>query len=171
MVPLLVLGLIPPLRTLSNALAPWIGWSFAAAVAVSLGSTWHDYKHLAQIFSPNKWTPIKIHAAGQQLASLAGPRQFVTFAPLTPLEGGLRIHPSFATGPFGWKSAPFIAARERREFGFVGPDEVATVLARDPMMGICTGRIPKAEEVLLRHTADYGYTAHLLSDGETVWLP
>jgi len=170
LVPLLVLGLIPPLRSLSNGPARWIGWSFAATVAVSLASTWHDYKHLGQILSPNEWTPIKIHAAGQQLATRAGPRRFVTFAPLTPLEGGLRIHPSFATGPFGWKSAPFIEARQRREFGFVGPDEVGAVLVGDPMMGICTGSVRKAEAVLLRYTAELGYTAYPLSNGETAWI-
>jgi hypothetical protein len=173
-VPLLVLGLIPPLRLLSQrtaGLRDAITWIFAAAVAVSLASTWHDYKHLKRVASPATWTPLKIHAAGQQLATLAPSGRVLTVAPITPLEGRLRIYPAFVNGHFGWRTAPFIPEQQRHAFGFVGPDELSAMLAGEPPVALCTGNIDAPEQAFLDYAASRGYQPHKLANGETAWVP
>jgi hypothetical protein len=173
-VPLLVLGLIPPLRLMSEragGLHLALRYAFAAAVAVSLASTWHDYKHLKRVASPATWTPLKIHAAGQQLARLAPSGRVLTVAPITPLEGRLRIYPAFVNGHFGWRTAPFIPEQQRHAFGFVGPDELSAMLAGEPPVALCTGNIDAPEQAFLDYAASRGYQPHKLANGETAWVP
>ena len=168
LVPLLVLGLLPPLRLLHQRTP--LRWGVAVAAAVSLASTWHDYKHLKRIASPAEWTPIKIHTAGQQLATLAPRGRVLTVAPITALEGRLRIYPAFATGHFAWRTAPFIAHQQRHAFGFVGPDELSTLLAAEAAAAVCTGNIKAPEEAFLEYANSIRYQPHALADGGTAWV-
>src|SRR6266478_10223303 len=98
------------------------------AAMVSLVSTGQDFRYLVKLVTPSRWTPIAIHQAGIKLAQIAGPGPVLTLAPVIPLEGGLDIYRALATAPFAWKTAGFLSEKQRQEFRFVGPQNVASAL-------------------------------------------
>ena len=83
-----------------------ISWiAGGAGLVLSAGMHARAYKDLPDLFSVRKWTPIKIHDRAQVLREHVPGGAVLTLAPIFPLEAGLAIDPSFATGPFAWKNA------------------------------------------------------------------
>ena len=86
------------------------------------------------IFHPAQWVPTQIHASGVTLAATArgaaigGP--VITLAPILPLEGGLAIDASFATGPFALRVAPMMTASERAILHLQDADDLRRRLER-----------------------------------------
>lgn len=171
-VPFLVLGLVPPLVVLAKVggLERLLRWSFGAAAMVSLVSTGQDFRYLVKLVTPSRWTPIAIHKAGIKLAQIAGPGPVLTLAPVIPLEGGLDIYRALATAPFAWKTAGFLSEKQRQEFRFVGPQNVASALEPHHPGAICTGNQGTSEEAMLRYKDSLGYIPIRLPDGETAWV-
>jgi len=167
----LVLGLVPPVITLATAGAlRSLCWGFGAAAMISLFSTAQDFRYLAKLPTPSRWAPIRLHQAGMKLAQIAGPGPILTLAPITPLEGRLRIYRALATSPFTWKTAGFLSEEQRREFGFIKRRNLASAL--DPPLpgAICTGNEGEAEETMLRYKDSLGYISFRLPNGETAWV-
>ena len=167
----LVLGLVPPVAALATPGASRrLWWGFGAAATITLFSTARDVRYLPQLTTPSQWAPIAVHQAGRKLAQIAGPGPILTLAPITPLEGGLRIYRSFATSPFAWRTAALLSEEQRREFGFIQPRNLADAL-EPPLPGaICTGNKREAEEAILRYKNLLGYIPFGLPNGETAWV-
>jgi hypothetical protein len=62
----------------------------------------------AELYSTltGEWIAVRSHGDGVEIADLLGPQSRVlTLEPILPLEGGLRIYPELATGPFALRAA------------------------------------------------------------------
>ena len=167
----LVLGLVPPVVALATGGAlRSLCWGFGAAAMISLFSTAHDFRYLPKLATLGRWAPVQLHQAGVKLAQIAGPGPILTLAPITPLEGKLRIYQALATSPFAWKTAGFLSEEQRSEFGFIKPRNLASAL-EPPLPGaICTGNEGEAEEPMLRYKDSLGYIPFNLPNGETAWV-
>jgi len=167
----LVLGLVPPVVALATTGAlRSLCWGFGAAAVISLFSTDQDFRYVPKLATPSRWAPIVVHRAGMKLAQIAGPGPILTLAPITPLEGRLRIYRALATSPFTWKTAGFLSEEQRREFGFIKRRNLASAL-EPPLPGaICTGNEGEAEETMLRYKDSLGYVSFGLPNGETAWV-
>ena len=176
-VPFLVLGLVPPVVAFARAggLERSLCWGFGAAAAISLFSTGQDFRYMRKLATPSRWTPIVLHRAGMELAQIAGPGPVLTLAPITPLEGRLRIYRALAASPYAWITAGFLSEEQRRQFGFIGQQNLASALEPRPPGAICTGsqrgNQRRAEEtMLLRYKDSLGYISFGLANGETAWV-
>ena len=138
---------------------------------ISLFSTAQNFRYLPELPTPTRWSPIAVHQAGMKLAQIAGPGPILTLAPITPLEGRLRIYRALATSPFAWRTAGLLSEEQRREFGFINRWNLASAL-EPPLPGaICTGNAPVvAEEPMLRYKDSLGYISFRLPNGETAWV-
>jgi hypothetical protein len=110
-----------------------------------------------------------------KLAQIAGPGPVLTLAPITPLEGRLRIYRALATSPYAWITAGFLSEEQRREFGFIGRENLASALEPRPPGAICTGsqrgnQRDVEESMLLRYKDSLGYISFGLPNGETAWV-
>ena len=121
---------------------------------------------------PATWPVFAVHAKAEAIAKLVPHGRVLTLAPLFPLEAGCEIYPEFATGPFAWRTAPFIAPAERQIYDFVGPAELESYLAGDPPAAILTGfEHANWEEPLLSYAGRHHYVGHRLPGRGVVWLP
>ena len=171
-VPFLVLGLVPPVVALARAagLERSLCWGFGAAAVISLFSTGQDFRYVPKLATPSRWTPIVLHRAGMKLAQIAGPGPVLTLAPITPLEGRLRIYRALASSPCTWNTAGFLSEEQRREFGFIRRENLASALEPRPPGAICTRNQRGAEESMLRYKDSLGYISFGLPNGETAWV-
>lgn len=153
----------PNLRSSASALLACV------AVAVALGAS--HFKNITKLFSPGEWTPIERHAEAQQLREKALPGRILTLAPLHPLEAAFNIYPAFATGPFAWRVAPFVAAEKRSRLRIVSENELESYLRDEPPTAILLGYEKKIEEPLAAYATAHGYVAQPFGEDEaTLWL-
>jgi hypothetical protein len=88
------------------------------------------------------------------------------------LEGGRQIYPEFATGPFAWRSARFASADDRRRLKLIAPEDLATLLERDPPAALLTGVEEKdLEAPLVAYAESHGYRPQKLTKRRLLWLP
>ncbi len=126
---------------------------------------------LGQI-APATWPVFAAHAKADAIAGLLPRGRVLTLAPLFPLEAGREIYPEFGTGPFAWRTAPFIGPAERANFGFVGPADLEDYLVDDPPAAVLTGfEHREFEQPLLDYTRRHGYVGHRLPGRGVLWLP
>lgn len=96
----------------------------------------------------------------------------LTLAPALPLAVGRSIYPEFATGPFAWRSAPFLAARRRTQLRIVAPDDLAALLQARPPAAILTGvEEDDLEKPLIEWAKTNRFTSVGLKKKQTLWLP
>jgi len=160
------------------------------AVTAAAWQTLPEYRTLSNLPDPASWQPLRLHAAGRELASLlaeerpmaseaqagtparrARPALVLTLSPIVPLEGGLAIDPAFASGPFAHRSARFLPADERGRHGLVGPDELEAHTAGSPPDALLTGDERRDDAALLEWVARHGYRSRPFGDGLLLHLP
>lgn len=139
-------------------------------------------RYVRYLPSPQAWIPLRIAAAGRELAELmseneAGPKSSVdrpdsarlshggrplvaTLAPLVALEGGLVIYPEMATGVFAYRVYDRLTPDQRRLLRGVGPAGVSELLARRSPAAILVD-FPKTPDAALRAAAERAGYAHL----------
>ncbi len=176
--PFLALGLLWALRhdARPGALLPWLAGAALITTALALP---RYAEGLAILPNPAAWTPRKVHTRGALMTQLAtsspnsgtaqagGPPTILTLAPIDPLEGGARIDPRLATGPFGWRVAPFVDAETRARYGLFGPEELAVELESNPPRALFSGLQDgdaDAEAQLVAWAVDHAYTAAPMPD-------
>jgi hypothetical protein len=145
----------------------------AAGLVTVLLALPRDVEGLAILFEPAEWLPLKVHARGEYLASLAGEEPVVTLAPTYVLEGKKPIDPAFVTGPFGWRVAPLLEPAERARFGLKGAEELAARSGTAPPQAILTGihdNDAESEQALLDYAAAQGYAPMAFPGQGTLWL-
>ena len=173
LVPFLILGGLCGLGALpqdSRRLYVGLG-AVAVTVVISIWQTLPDYRTLSNLTDPSSWTPLQVHAEGRRVAEAAGDGLVLTLSPLYPLEGGARIDPAFGSGPFGYRSAPFLTPEERAEHGLVGPDELQAHLAASPPAAVLTGYEPRDDAGLDAWAADHGYVEQPVGERLRLHLP
>ena len=178
--PLLVLGVVFGATSDpgANARRRIIAVSLAAVSLLSLLITSlreegaASFAWLGRIGRPAEWFPAKMRSLGLAIHQLAPTGKVLTLAPTWVLEGGGRIYPEFATGPFAWRSAEFAAPERRRGLKLVAPADLEAFLQNDPPAAILTGvEAEKLEKPLIAWAQAHGFRAEPLSKKRTLWLP
>jgi hypothetical protein len=134
-----------------------------AALGVATVDAYGRYlQPLAQV-STGTWVPLAVHATGREIRSFAPEGKVLTLAPIVPLEAGLDIYRSLATGPFSWRTARLVDDDEREAFGIEGPADLDRIFAADPPAAVLLGYENDPEERLeepIRRAAErHGYVA------------
>src|SRR5436309_2565429 len=113
--------------------------------------------------SPQQWVPSRVHEIGRTLcASTNG--QVLTLLPLFPLEGNAPIYKEFATGPFAWRVAPYVAEPVQRTVGLVDDAHLESYLEPVPPAAILTGGETAAlEQPLNDYARKHHYRPHRVS--------
>lgn len=117
-----------------------------------------DTIELKAASKPGNWAPIQVHALGRAMRSKAPDGKVLTLSPLYPLEGGLQIYPSLATGPFIWRTAHLVPEKQRRLFGVLAEEDLDDFLVQSPPAAILVGEEKELEEAFLRYAVQNGYT-------------
>jgi len=171
-IPFLVLGVLYGVASFGNE-GEKMRWSLRLlAIAVFVCSIYglSNYRYLSNPLSPHEWLPTKIHGVGIEIKEEVGGGRVLTLAPIFPLEGGAEIYKEFATGPFAWRTAPFVAETERRELGLISEGDLEEFLRKDPPRAVLVGFEEDLEEPLVKYARERGYKALKLSNGKVLWL-
>jgi hypothetical protein len=94
----------------------------------------------------------------------------LTLAPAVVVEAGLQIYPHFATGPFAWRIAPFVARARRADLRLVGPEDLESLLAADPPAAVMTGYEKRWEKPLAQFAKSRGYTRTRFGESKFLWI-
>jgi len=121
---------------------------------------------LPSLLRPSAWTPVQIHRMGQASCRAAGAEATVlTLAPVVPLEGGQRIRPELATGPFAWRTGYLLDAAERTRFHVLSPGDLPALQRTDPPTVVLLGLEPGTEQALRRMVSAGGFHAFEIAPG------
>ena len=144
--------------------------------AILLAGSVLALRHYEEPFerSSPTWTAICVHELGKAMTAQAGAGHILTLGPIFALEGGARIYPELATGPFSWRTAMLIPAAEREHLHVAGPAELEGVMTADMPSGILTGveasLMEKLEDPLVAFAAEHGYRPRLVHELLTLWF-
>jgi hypothetical protein len=127
---------------------------------------------LSALHSRADWFSTEAIEFGEELRSHVPSGRILTLAPAGPLAAGLQIYPEFATGPFAWRSAKFVAPARRSPLHVVAPDDLETFLTAAPPAGILTGvEDDDLEEPLIAYAENHGFHAIKLQRKRKLWVP
>jgi 4-amino-4-deoxy-L-arabinose transferase-like glycosyltransferase len=130
--------------SLSLIRPPGIAWeramSFGAAIVLLVcGVSVVAQNDWSSLRDARTWVPVQTHDLGVDVRKVVGEGKVLTLAPTIPLEGGLGMYTSLATGPFSWRVAPLLTREQRAEFGLLSYDDLESSLGADPPAAILTG--------------------------------
>ncbi len=147
-----------------------IGWiAGVAGLMLSAGMNAIAYRNLPDLFTVQKWTPIKIHDRALALREHIPNGVILTLSPIHPLEAGFGIDPSFATGPFAWRISPYVESAKAARLRIQTPRTITMHLDAAPPAGILLGFEKRGEEMLAEYAVQRGYTRLKLKDGAELW--
>ena len=106
-------------------------WVVAGAVLCVPGAV-DGYRDVIRIGSIDKYVPMRTHAIGVQIARVCDRGYVLTLAPIYPLEGGAKIYAQFASGPFAWRIAPFVAEAEEEQLKMPDADDLDALIRDHP---------------------------------------
>jgi hypothetical protein len=113
-----------------------------------------------------------VRAIGASIRAHVPEGKVLTLAPTWVLEGGLRIYPEFATGPFAWRSAQWAPVEQRRRLKLVAPADLESFLADDPPAALLTGvEDERLERPFVEWAEAHGYRAQKLGRKRVLWVP
>ncbi len=170
-IPLLVLGVVYGMPTM--AVLPRCA-SIGLIVSVLTCSFLFCYFSLKTIAFGlvDDWFPNRVARIGAQIREYSPRGSVLTLAPIYPIEGGLKTYPEFATGPFAWKSAPFVPAERRTRLHVIAPDDLEAFLAAKPPGAVLTGVEDKAlEKPLVEYSRAHRFVPVNLGKERTLWIP
>ena len=109
-------------------------------MVAGLPAVWPVLSDRGSALVEGRWIPQQIHQAGLRMARrvpLAG--AVLTLAPILPLEGGLKIYPEFADGPFTWRVAELLSPEVAESYGILHPQALDRLVAERPPHALLTG--------------------------------
>jgi hypothetical protein len=160
-----LIGTLPP-RALA---APALKWSLSVMTVLSVLTGMRGYQTIARSLWRENWYPLHVHELGRTIAKQAKGRMIVTLSPLLPLEGGARIYPAFATGPFQYRVAPLTPISVQREQRLVGLGSVKRMLRSDRDYMLLTGWESSLEAKLIKE-AEYDQLGNVVIEPPiTLW--
>ena len=170
-IPLLVLGVVYGISAAPRP-ANWLLIALTLSVVTCLSS--FIYVSYTDIFPGpfSDWFPTRIASIGTKIRAQNPRGPVLTLAPIYPLEARLQTYPEFATGPFAWKSARFVAPERRVRLHLIAPDDLESLLAAKPPGAILTGVEETAlEKPLVEYSRAHQFTPVNLGKERTLWLP
>jgi 4-amino-4-deoxy-L-arabinose transferase-like glycosyltransferase len=116
------------------------------------------------------WTGFQVHRDAVRIAKIArveGPRSsMATLSPVYALEGGLKVYPALAMGPFVYRASAWIPAEDRRHYtSLASPTTVGGMLENAPPSAILTGQEGALDTPLADFATTHGYVAHPIRIG------
>jgi 4-amino-4-deoxy-L-arabinose transferase-like glycosyltransferase len=174
-VPFLVLTITLAASFVRPADAHWertLSW-IAAVVLLAGGIGVVSQSDWRSVRDAGSWIPVQAHELGDEVAGFVRQGTVLTLAPIFPLEGGLGIYNSLATGPFSWRVAPLLTQEKRREMGLITYGDLGTSLEANPPAAILVGfeagnegfeqgSIGGLEVPLDEYAREHGYTLEVL---------
>jgi len=148
-------------------------WAVVLVIQVAVLSNlyrWEDYRRISFLAHPETWRPLMFHKLGSQVKAAAGEGNVLTLAPIFPMEGGKPIYPEFVTGPFAWRTAPYLDAGERRELGVISEDDLEAYLQADPPGSILVGFDPQLEGAFVAYAEQHAYREVEIAPGVYIWV-
>lgn len=150
----------------------WLLAGVAIATSAAVAQRLPEYENIKRLRRPDLWKPVSFHDRAAALRDMVPSGRVLTLAPIGPLEAGLKIFPAFSTGPFAWRTAPFIPSEKAVRLGIVSPSTLTDYLAASPPEGILTGLEKRWEEPLVAYARDSGYRPVRVHGGkEVLWVP
>lgn len=157
----------------------WAGVGFVALTCFSVAKGWHDpakeprdYRGVATLLTPSKWTTTQWHRDAKRLARLAGPGKVLTFVPGLALEAGLPIYTELSIGRYATRIADYLTPEQRAAMHvpdlatmrqWFETDPPAAVFLVDPNSSL--------EASIAQIATEHGYVAQSFDDTRTVYLP
>jgi 4-amino-4-deoxy-L-arabinose transferase-like glycosyltransferase len=172
-VPFAVLAIVLGLAALVRRYPAQSGWFLAIFLQMVILANLYqggDYRRITFLLYPETWRPLIVHDLGQQAAELSQGGAVLTLAPLYPLEGGASIYPEFATGPFAWRTAPWLTPQERSTFKMISEEDLGGFLETQAPVAILVGFEPLLEEPLIDYALAHGYSWVELTPENGLWL-
>jgi len=161
LVPFLILGIIYSLATTEPRLLRRYLLTFLGVFLVCCAFSGFDFKYLTAFRTADQWPPLVVHSMGLDMKKAVGNGKILTLSPLFPLEGGLQIYKAFATGPFAWRTAGFVAKNEKEELGFVDAEDLSQLLDCERPAGVLLGgESEELERPFSEFAEKNGYTLH-----------
>jgi 4-amino-4-deoxy-L-arabinose transferase-like glycosyltransferase len=130
-----------------------------------------DFRRMSYQRYVDLWKPKVIHQVGKDIRESVGPNgQVFTIAPLYPLEGGLPVYPSMATGVFAFRTGSLLSEEQRQQLGIISRENFASYLDTNPPEGILVGFNQILEEPIIQYAISMGYKPQPLDKGLTLWV-
>jgi 4-amino-4-deoxy-L-arabinose transferase-like glycosyltransferase len=172
-IPFAILGVVYGLATLAHRHPSAKGWLLALFLQIVVIASLYqlgDYRRMTFLLHPEAWRPLMMHELGVRVAELGGRADVLTMAPIYPLEGGGNIYPEFITGPFAWRTAPFVDPERRDALGLVSEQELGRVLDGHPPGVILVGYEGELEQAFIDYALMHSYRWVELDQEVGVWL-
>jgi hypothetical protein len=172
--PVIILGIIYTLSRLERLSRPTHVKSLLVFIlGVFLVNFFHfdQYPNLRRLAHPGSWYPIQTRVLGHKIQSIVGDGRVLTLSPLFPLDGGAKIYPQYATGPFAWRVADLLTEEQRSLYWVESKTELVTDLENHPPGGILVGLTKDAEGFFLDYARQKGYNPVEISEDLILWVP
>jgi 4-amino-4-deoxy-L-arabinose transferase-like glycosyltransferase len=172
-VPFAILAVVLGLAALVRRYPAQSGWFLGLFLQLVILANLYqlgDYRRITFLLHPEAWRPLIFHELGEQVVDLSQGGKVLTLAPIYALEGGADIYPEFATGPFGWRTAPWLAPDERAAYKLISDQDLEQFLEAQPPSAILVGYEPVLEDPLIVYAVTHGYNWVELTPESGVWL-
>ncbi len=134
---------------------PWLTAGCAAVTLLALAVTVDNLRPLTQ---PDTWTHRQASRFAQTLTPYVQGREVATLAPLFVHMAGGHTDPAFATGPFPWRTAPFVPDDLRERLQWAGAETMGPIWQHHPPDAILTGaETARRETSLVALARQLGY--------------
>lgn len=145
----------PELRTFFNHAAMAL-----TLVALAAGAP-RIVQDLPSLRAPASWTVNKVHRDGVAIANELRRRDIdgmvATLFPVYPLEGGLKVYPELATGPFAYRTGDLADAKLLQHYVTTSPSSIGERLRAEPPAAILVGFAPALEEPIYNFAVENRY--------------
>lgn len=110
-------------------------------ILVSLfGSGTALFRHVYQIFNPDKWTSLIVHKRAEQMKYYIGTvknnQKVATLSPIFALEGGLPVYKELSTGTFIYRLGELLPERITNKYSYVSSQNIDELFEKDPPKAI-----------------------------------
>lgn len=97
-------------------------------------------KRMPGLFTPEKWTPLRLHNLSLKICSNADKsKPVLTLAPLYAIEGSCKIYPQFSAGSFAYRIADRLSEKERKITSTAAPATLKNLVENNPPALVLTG--------------------------------
>jgi 4-amino-4-deoxy-L-arabinose transferase-like glycosyltransferase len=149
-------------------------WFLLLLIQLALLSSiiaFQDFRRMSYLRYVDLWKPKVIHQVGKDIQESIGPDGRVfTIAPLYPMEGGLRVYPSMATGVFAFRTGSLLSEEQRQQLGIISRENFKSFLDTNLPEGILVGFNQILEEPIIQYAISMGYKPQPLDRGLTLWV-
>jgi hypothetical protein len=118
-------------------------------------------QYLGTALHPERWTVMRVHDGGVALAERMAEAGVVgkvaTLAPIYPLEGGLKVYPELATGPFAYRTGDITPPALAAQYRMTSPTRIGALLASDPPAALLLGFDAALEAPMVAYAEANGY--------------